>query len=55
MKPVLQVKKALIILRKLFGTNLVLIGLLALLVLAGMLWPPDPLARLENRHYDFWS
>ena len=54
-KPVLQVKQAVIILRKLFGSNLALIILLALLVLAGTLWPFDPIARLESRHYDFWS
>ncbi len=48
-------KQAVIILRKLFSSNLALITLLALLVLAGTLWPFDPLDRLESRHYDYWS
>jgi len=42
-------------LKKLFGTNLVQISLLALVVLLGMLWPFYPLDRLENANFDFWS
>lgn len=42
-------------LKKIFGSPLTQSLIIALLVLAGMMWPPGPIKQLENNHYDFWS
>jgi len=42
-------------LKKILGSPLIQISLMAVLILAGMAWPAGLLEDLENNHYDWWS